>query len=255
MSGRRSGRGGRDRGNDNDQEDGNSGARSKSRAKSLPTLRDDNYEAWLVCLKDKAYAAGKEWEKIVKQSEEEADDDPSPVDDDSVARREMWEIITDSLPPAMRARHVGVQLGAVEALLRGLQTSYARVSSGARWGWQSQLQDQQLGDRNIEDYFAAAERIFDNLQLQGDKVDDSRKVFAVLRGLPHDYEQAKSSLEMAEQGGKSAASSARTASAGTATSASSSTKSLQGVQSAVTAESRRKALVAVKSGRATSAAS
>ena len=57
----------------------------------------------------------------------------------------------------------------------------------------------QLGDHNIEDYFTSAEVIFDNLQLQGDAVDDSRKVFAVLKGLPHDYEQVKSNLEMKHQ--------------------------------------------------------
>ena len=193
------GRGGGRPGSGEDDEKHDGTGASKSRSKSLPMLRDDNYAAWAVSLKDKAYAAGKEWMKIVKQSEAGEEDDPDPDDDDTQERRAMWELITDSLPPAMRARHMAVALGGVEALLRGLRASYARVSSGARWGWQAQLQDLQLGDRSVEDYFAAAEVIFDNLQLQGDSVDESRKVFAVLRGLPHDYEQAKSSLEMQHQ--------------------------------------------------------
>ena len=180
------------------EEDG-TGA-SKSRKKSLPTLQDDNYAAWAVCLKDKAYAGGKVWMKILKQSEaEEEKKDPDPDQDDTKERRAFWELVTDSLTPAMRARHMSVPLGGVEPLLRGLRASYARVSSAARWGWQAQMQDLQLGDRSIEDYFAEAERIFDNLVIQGDVIDESRKVFAVLRGLPHDYEQAKSSLEMEHQ--------------------------------------------------------
>ena len=171
----------------------------KSRKKALPMLQDDNYAAWVVSLKDKAYAAGIRCMKMVKQSEEDESKDPDPVADDTEERRALWELITDSLPPALRARYMSVALGSVEALLRGLRSSYARVSSGARWGWQAQMQDLQLGDRSVEDYFADAEKIFDNLVIQGDVVDESRKVFAVLRGLPHDYEQAKSSLEMKHQ--------------------------------------------------------
>ena len=47
----------------NEDDAGASGAR-KSRKKSLPTLRDDNYAAWKVSLRDKAYAAGKAWMEI-----------------------------------------------------------------------------------------------------------------------------------------------------------------------------------------------
>ena len=148
-------------------------------------LRDDNYEAWMVCLKDKAYCDGGEkgeWMKIVKQSSGDASQDPVPAEDDTEERYGMWELITDSLTPAVRARHKSLPLGASEALLRALQASHAIVSSGARFGWQSQMSNLKLGDSHIEDYFASAERIFDNLQLQGDTVDDSRKVFAVMRG-------------------------------------------------------------------------
>ena len=42
---------------------------------------------------------------MVKQSEGKEEDDPDPDDDDTQDRRDTWELITDSLSPAMRARH------------------------------------------------------------------------------------------------------------------------------------------------------
>ena len=158
--------GARPSGNKEDEEHDNIAASGSSMKLSLPKLLEDNYDDWSKCLETQAYAAGKTSMRMLEQSKASEEDDPNPVDDATDDRRFMWKLIMDALTPAMRARHKEVTLGSVEALLRALRASYALVSSGARWGWLSRLQTLELGDLGIEDYFALAELIFENLRRQ-----------------------------------------------------------------------------------------
>ena len=164
----------------------------------MPKLDVNNYDDWMKCLETQAYASGEEAMEMLEQSKASEEDDPDP-DNPTDVRRIMWKLIMDALSPAMRARYKEVKLGSVEKLLRALRASHALVSSSARLGWFERLQSLELGDLGIEDYFALAENIFEKLRLQGDTLDESRKVFAVLRGLPYDYELAKSNLEIHHQ--------------------------------------------------------
>ena len=86
-----------------DSDDEASGARRKSRTKSLPTYAAGRQlrasEEWKVCLKDKAYAAGKTWMEMVKRSEAmDPVGDPHPDVDDSKDRRELWERRSSQTP-------------------------------------------------------------------------------------------------------------------------------------------------------------
>ena len=173
-------------------------SRGSSVKVQMPKLDANNYDDWMKCLETQAYASGEEAMEMLEQSKASEEDDPDP-DDPTDVRRIMWKLIMDALSPAMRARYKEVKLGSVEKLLRALRASHALVSSSARWGWFERLQSLELGDLGIEDYFALAENIFEKLRLQGDTLDESRKVFAVLRGLPYDYELAKSNLEIHHQ--------------------------------------------------------
>ena len=185
--------------NNEDDEHDNIAVRGYTPKLRIPGLEENNYDYWMDCLWDQAYAGGEAYEKMLKQSLANEEDDPDPADDATDERRNMWQLIKGSFTKAMVARYQGVQLGRVEALLRALRASYARESSNSRMGWMERLSNLELGDLGIEDYFALAENIFEKLRLNGDTLDDSRKVFAVLRGLPFDYEQVKSSLELKHQ--------------------------------------------------------
>ena len=50
-------------------------ARRSGKTQPLPILTDNNYPVWCTVLRNKAYGAGKEWDKMIVQSEQSADDD------------------------------------------------------------------------------------------------------------------------------------------------------------------------------------
>ena len=158
-------------------------SRGSSVKVQMPKLDANNYDDWMKCFETQAYASGEEAMEMLEQSKASEEDDPD-LDNPTDIRRIMWKLIMDALSPAMRARYKEVELGGVEKLLRALRASHALVSSSARWGWFERLQSLELGDLGIEDYFALAENIFEKLRLQGDTLDESRKVFCSAERAP-----------------------------------------------------------------------
>ena len=66
-------------------------ARRSGKTQLLPILTDNNYPVWCTVLRNKAYGAGKEWDKMIDRSEQSAEDDPDPDEQDTTHRRAMWE--------------------------------------------------------------------------------------------------------------------------------------------------------------------
>ena len=50
-------------------------ARRSGKTQPLPILTDNNYPVWCTVIRNKAYGAGEEWDKMIAQSEQSADDD------------------------------------------------------------------------------------------------------------------------------------------------------------------------------------
>ena len=167
------------------EEESRSGSGTATK-RELPTLVGrENYDTWWEKVNDFFYQKGKKWDAMLTQAMERdatEEDDPDPAEDDTKHRRAAWGALKSSLSDQEAKKYRAVAKGRVESLIRSIRANNKVISLA-------------LSDyTDLEAYIAESNIIFADLEHQGESLTDGRKIFYLLKGLPADYEQAKSTL-------------------------------------------------------------
>ena len=182
-----------------DSSDDDDEPRSGATKRELPTLIGrENFDMWWEKVNDYFYQKGKKWDEMLTQATDRdatEDDDPDPAEDDTKQRRAAWGALKASLSDEEAKKYRAVAKGRVESLIRSIRATHQKKSEAALDALTNKLIALSLNDYgDLEAYLAEANIIFTDLEAQGEALTDGRKTFYLLKGLPADYEQAKSTL-------------------------------------------------------------
>ena len=180
------------------EEESRSGSGTATK-RELPTLVGrENYDTWWEKVNDFFYQKGKKWDAMLTQAMERdatEEEDPDPAEDDTKHRRAAWGALKSSLSDQEAKKYRAVAKGRVESLIRSIRANHQKKSEAALDALTNKVISLALSDyTDLEAYIAESNIIFADLEHQGESLTDGRKIFYLLKGLPADYEQAKSTL-------------------------------------------------------------
>ena len=157
-----------------------------------------SYKFWAQQLDSYAYGKGKAYSVMHAQGmSNNAEADPSPVDDDTDARRNFWANIFNSLTQAEAKKVRTIHLGEVEKLIRAVKKLYDARSETGLDLLRGQIESVKLLDHiDLDHYFAFNEELHDRLASYEKLLDDNDKRYYLLKGLPGEFLPATTSLTL-----------------------------------------------------------
>ena len=203
--GRQGGRGAQPGAGGDDQDQDNDRAHSNGVRFKATLSGKASYDNWLSKLETFAYAKGADHYAIFKQgmNADPANDPPlnadlGDPDFSTEARRVMWGTIKGSLTDAETKKAKSVPIAHVEKLIRNFKKLYDAKTETSKDHCRSKLENAKLHDfDDLESYYAFHEDLHAQLAgYQGEALTDSTKRYYLLKGLPSEYQTAKTAIKL-----------------------------------------------------------
>ena len=172
---------------------------TKTRIPKLPQLQGDNYDAWERKVKHTFYAP--KCLPLYEASKIGKGEAGARVGGFSESlRQKAWGVVLGSLDDDMTAKIDKVKLGEVEELLRELEAQFYRNTMQTKTMLMEQLLSTKLDQHpDLDAYITAMETQTKKLIGMGDNIDDEKRTFYLLRGLPAEYDSIRAVITIPGQ--------------------------------------------------------
>ena len=194
--GRGGGRGGGQQGGANHSDTDDDERRRRRRG--LPVLSQWNYDKWDNRVGDLAYT--RDWSDVYEYAlpadgNRGAAANAPAMDDD--LKRKMWGLIKDTLDDDMVDVVMDVDRGDLIDLLRSLRDHFYKHNAQNKDRIKRQINECKLSEyKDVEAYIARIKTLIKKAESFGGAWDYDDKRFAVLEGLPGEYDQMKTAVKM-----------------------------------------------------------